>query len=153
MGEVARTKLDFLYQEVLGEVDQLLKRIESVDLDLTEQVQAAETQLAGTVGKLVMAAKGIEDVTEQHKKAIHEWTATKANEAARKIAKAAGEEVDNVRMAMNELAGGALANAANALNGATEERKQQGARQWMIASGIALGSGIISSGLTYLLIH
>lgn len=138
-----RSKLDYLYQEVLGEIDELLKRIEGIDLDLSNQVQAAEAQLAATVGKLVQASKGIEAVTEKHKEAIQQWTAAKAEEGRQAVQKAGSEQAAELRriveQVLQEQAGRALAGAAASIQSAAAVQKEA-ANRMQVAWGVGIAA-------------
>lgn len=138
-----RSKLDYLYQEVLGEIDELLKRVEGIDLDLTNEVKKAEDQLAATVGKLVVAAKGIENASDKHRDFIQQWAAAKVEEGRQAVQMAASKEAADLRTIVREVldaqAGRALSGAATAIQRAAEAQ-QQAANRLRVAWGIGIAA-------------
>lgn len=145
-----RSKLDYLYQEVLGEIDELLKRIEGIDLDLTNQVKRAEDQLAATVGKVVAASKGIENATDKHREAIQQWTAAKADEGRQAVQMAASKEAADLRRVvtdvLNEHAGRALAGAVTAIQSAAAAQQEASNRlrvAWKVGIAALFAAAIV----------
>jgi hypothetical protein len=57
----ARSKLDILYQDALGDIDALLTRIENMDVGITRQADEAVERLTFTMGVLEKAGQAFRD--------------------------------------------------------------------------------------------
>jgi len=150
------TAQEVLIAELLGDVGRLHDEIKALETRLPALITDAEAQLGGTIGKIVLAAKGLEDSTGRYKEVISKWTIAKTEEAGKKITKDVEAEIKMAKVVINELAGKALNDAAVALEGvAIEQKSAINAQTWNAWKGAliaAAGGGIIGAGLIYVLI-
>lgn len=121
---IARTKIDFIYKEVLGEVDQILTRIEA----LKETVPAS---LAGVTGKFFSEAQRHRAALDEYASALRQDVAGLGDdlkgqlvESAEKIANAAATTRETIQL----LAVSAQQNARKAGDSAVAAARDEAAQ-------------------------
>jgi hypothetical protein len=67
----ARSKLDILYQDALGDIDAILTRIENVDVGITRQTDEAVERLTMTIGALDKAGQSFRDSSLTYGKQVN----------------------------------------------------------------------------------
>lgn len=67
----ARSKLDILYQDALGDIDAILTRIENVDVGITRQTDEAVERLTMTIGALDKASQVFRDSSLSYGKQVN----------------------------------------------------------------------------------
>jgi hypothetical protein len=76
--KTARTKLDILYYDVLGEINETITRVEAIKAILPEQAENIEKQLTGMIGLLERAGDRYGDT-------INKYATAATNEMTTKI--------------------------------------------------------------------
>ena len=144
----ARTAREALLAELLGDVDKLLDRVESL-----------QGAVGSSEGKLSTTAAALDEASDRYRLAITAFTDEARTELTeflqRRASAVATATVDDQRLALHEAARAALrfeaseraAQLATALGKATGRLRDNSAARWLQCLAIGLLSGLVSGAL------
>ena len=139
----ARTKIDILYKDVLGEVTDVIERVERLKIELPA---TAEETLSRPVGQLIMAAQHFE-------KKVIELTQKRVDAAKAEIA-ASGERAKNdalgdIRQAIREAVAQPAVDLVKDLTIAVNKAQGQQAATFKRVIVAAVVSGLVSGAVSF----
>lgn len=143
-----RTTREALIAEILGDVDQLLHRVEALQGSVSE-----------SEGKLSLTATALDEAADRYRLAVTAFTDQARTELTdflqRKASGVASATVDDLRQALHESARAALrfeaseraSQLATALGKATTRLDDSSAARWLQFVAIGLVSGLATGGV------
>lgn len=139
--DIGRTRIQILYKDVLGEVTEVLNRVERLK---TELPASAEEKLHKPVGQLIMLAQHIEKkVAEQTQKRLDAVNADISASGER----AKNDALGDVRQAVREAVQQPVIDLVKDLNIAVNKAQGQQGETWKKAFIAALVGGIVGGGI------